>query len=488
MTVFEFTGWNNVLQGYFQKMLEVFRRAVPGFVVVAVAVPGMALAHASEQSFVLLLPTGLYTAGGVAAVALTALILVFLPDRATLALFRPLRLAPPPALRRTRRLGWRLRWRLVAGWLGCLAFLGLVWLGLRGPHDPTVNLLPIALWTVLWGILVPLQALTGNLWARFNPWAGPLLSARALGLRPLARLPARLGHWPALASLTAFGALLLIDPRAQDPHRLVVLASGYWALHLAGGLVFGPGWIGRAEVFAALSAAYARLVPLHAGRLGLPGWRIAAAPAPGASLAVLMAAMLALGSFDGLNETYFWFDLIGVNPLEFAGRTSVVGPNAAGLLAALPAMAAVFAACLWLGQRLGGGPGLGITFRTFAPALLPIALGYHIAHYLPGLLVELQYLPLALTDPLGRGADYLGIGEVHVTTGFFNRLDTVRVIWLAQAGAVVGGHVLAILLGHRLAIGLYGSTRRAVLAQAPLAAFMVGYTLFGLWLLASPRL
>ena len=29
--------------------------------------------------------------------------------------------------------------------------------------------------------------------------------------------------------------------------------------------------------------------------------------------------------------------------------------------------------------------------------------------------------------------------------------------------------------------------RRAVLGQAPLAAFMVAYTFFGLWLLASPR-
>jgi hypothetical protein len=74
-----------------------------------------------------------------------------------------------------------------------------------------------------------------------------------------------------------------------------------------------------------------------------------------------------------------------------------------------------------------------------------------------------------------------------VTTGFFNRLDTVRLIWLTQAGAVVAGHVVAILLGHVLALRMFGRHRRAAIAQAPLAALMVGYTLFGLWLLASPR-
>ena len=66
-------------------------------------------------------------------------------------------------------------------------------------------------------------------------------------------------------------------------------------------------------------------------------------------------------------------------------------------------------------------------------------------------------------------------------------LATVRVIWLTQAGAVIIGHVLAILVAHALALRLHGDHRRAMLSQLPLALFMVAYTLFGLWLLASPR-
>jgi ABC-type nitrate/sulfonate/bicarbonate transport system permease component len=130
---------------------------------------------------------------------------------------------------------------------------------------------------------------------------------------------------------------------------------------------------------------------------------------------------------------------------------------------------------------------LGDAFRLFAPSILPIALGYHIAHYLTAFLVDGQYLLAWTTDPLHRGWDLLGLGPHPVSTGFMNRQDTVRVIFLAQAGAVVVGHVLAILMAHALAVRAFGDSCRAALSQAPLAAFMVLYTLFGLWLLASPR-
>ena len=52
---------------------------------------------------------------------------------------------------------------------------------------------------------------------------------------------------------------------------------------------------------------------------------------------------------------------------------------------------------------------------------------------------------------------------------------------------MVAGHVIALLLAHAIAIRAGQSTRRAALAQAPLALFMVAYTVFGLWLLATPR-
>ena len=44
----------------------------------------------------------------------------------------------------------------------------------------------------------------------------------------------------------------------------------------------------------------------------------------------------------------------------------------------------------------------------------------------------------------------------------------------------------AVLLAHELARRSMPSKRALVLSQLPLAAVMVGYTLFGLWLLSTP--
>ncbi|MEQ8257347.1 MAG: hypothetical protein RH980_14970, partial [Roseovarius confluentis] len=57
---------------------------------------GMASAHASEQSFVLLLPTDVYISAGVASVVLTVLLLAVLPARAGEAVFSPVPLVRRP--------------------------------------------------------------------------------------------------------------------------------------------------------------------------------------------------------------------------------------------------------------------------------------------------------------------------------------------------------------------------------------------------------
>lgn len=449
-------------------------------VLAALCPPAPALAHATEGGFVLLLPTELYIAGGVATVALTVLLVSALPAPASGRLFAALPL-------------WRSRGRRWRRWLALpalLVFAAALVLGLLGPHDPSRNLLPLSVWTLFWLGMPVLHAFAGDFWRDLNPWVFPLRLCRRAGLHPPLRLPPALGHWLALASFFAFAAVLLAHPSPTDPEALAKMVASYWTVHFAGGLIFGPRWLRRAEGFAVLLGTYARLAPLapHRGRwrLGLPGWQIAKGRAPPPGLAVFALAILAVGSFDGLNETFFWYAILGLNPLEFPGRSAVVSETLAGLFLALPALIAGFGAAVWLGLRLAGrAPGAG--FAALGPAVLPIALGYHLAHYLPSALVEGQYLALALNDPLGRGANLLGLGDRHVTTGSFTSLSSVRAIFLAQAGAVVLGHVLAILLSHVLAFRLLGSQRGAAVSQLPLAALMVAYTLFGLWLLATPR-
>ncbi|SLN49196.1 hypothetical protein ROG8370_02171 [Roseovarius gaetbuli] len=440
-------------------------------------------AHASEQGFVLLLPTDAYIAAGGATVALTIVLLALLPGGLAAALFRPL------AMLRTRGVPLR----HVTSVLAAVGLGVLVWRGLVGSRDPLVNPMPLFVWVVWWIAMVSVQGLIGNHWRWSNPWTGPAAAiARLTGMRAPLRYPRRLGVWPGVVVFLAYAGFLLADPAPADPGRLAVIVGLYWYVTLAGLLLFGPVWMVRAEPLSILMRAYGRMSLLARARgrlaIGLPGWKVLCAPKVGLGLAVFILLILGSGSFDGLNETFWWMGVLGINPLEFPGRSAVIVPNLVGLLVANAALIAGFMVCLWLGERVAGGnEPLARVFCRYAPTILPIALAYHIAHYLTSFLVDGQYVLKALNDPLGRGADLLGLADYHVTTGFLNTPGTVKVIWLAQAGTVVAGHVIAILLAHAVAMQHIHSTRRAVLGQAPLALFMVLYTVFGLWLLASPR-
>ncbi|RKF13466.1 hypothetical protein D6850_14290 [Roseovarius spongiae] len=445
--------------------------------------PGRAAAHAAEQGFVLLLPWDVYITVGAGCVALTVLILALVPDGLVRAAFRGRALWRTP-----RGVG-----RHGASLLSAGVLVALVLAGLRGGGDPLTNPLPLTVWTVWWIGMVSVQGLICDHWRWTNPWTGPAaLMARATGERAPLRYPRALGHWPGIVILVAFCGFLLADPAPADPRRLAVIVGGYWLAMLGGLALFGPVWLLRVEAVSILMRLYGRLAMLgrRKGRLalGLPGWRIARGPRWPLGAGLFALLLLGGGSFDGLNETFWWLGRIGVNPLEFPGRSAVIGSTLAGLVAADAALIAVFAVSTWLGVRLaGGGVGTRAAIRAFAPAILPIALGYHIAHYLVSFLVDGQYVLAWLSDPLGRGWDLLNLGAHSVTTGFLNSQGSVRAIWLSQAGAVVIGHVIAILLAHALALDLYADRRRAVLSQLPLAVFMVAYTTFGLWLLASPK-
>ena len=448
-----------------------------------ILVAGQAFAHASEQGFVLLLPTDIYSAAGMAVVALTVILLAVLPSWVATRLFHPFAIIPRPDIALHH----------VTSCLSALLVAFLVWRGLTGTHDPLVNPLPLFIWVVWWVAMVSLQGIIGNHWRWTNPWTGPAaVLGRLTGSTALMRYPSVLGYAPGIVIFLGFGGFLLADPAPTDPGRLALVVGGYWYLTLMGVTLFGPRWMVRGEALTILMRAYARvgLLGRLRGRIavGLWGWQGLTRPQVSGGLAVFIVLMLGTGSFDGVNETFLWMGFLGINPLEFPGRSAVITQNLVGMLVANLALITVFAACLALGERLAGTRRpIAEAVRLFAPSLLPIALAYHIAHYLTVLLVDGQYVIAWLTDPLNTGADLLGLGDFHVTTGFLNTPATVKLIWLTQAGAVVIGHVIAILLAHAVAVRGHGSNWRAILGQAPLAAFMIGYTFFGLWLLASPR-
>jgi hypothetical protein len=461
--------------------------------------PTQALAHASDRGHILLLPTGHYLVGGAAAVALTFLVLLFVPQQ---ALERPF------------------RWRLALGTLpdglrlpvSALSFAFLVFLvaaGFLGSSDPLTNPLPLMIWAMFWVGLTLAQSAFGDLWRWLDPWYAPWRLLAALTGWRVERdvLPGRLGYWPALVQFFAFAWFELVYPAPDDPLILARAVSIYFAVNLGAMLVLGhEAWSRQGECLSAFLRMVARLGVFEGrieggGRLRLllclPGAKLVDAPALPASGALFLLLALSSVSFDGLMRTFFWLGLIGINPLEFPGRSAVMVSSSLGLALAFALLAAAFFAAVAAGEKLAGskvgdkGGGRGRDGMASAGGLLvwsivPIATAYHVAHYLPSLMVDAQYALAALGDPFRRRPDLFGSPHLHVHAGVLMGADRVWLIWNLQAGAIVAGHLLAVLVAHVVAFRCHGAAGAATRSQLPLALLMIGYTVLGLWLLAAP--
>ncbi|RWH87830.1 MAG: hypothetical protein EOR80_21060, partial [Mesorhizobium sp.] len=451
--------------------------------------PTPAFAHASDRGHVLLLPTGYYVAGGALAVAASFLVLALLPSDFPARFWR----------RRLPLFAFGDGARATVSLISFAGFAILIAAGLFGSRALLSNPLPLTVWTLLWVGLVLLQGLLGNLWSWLSPWYGPWRVISSLfGAHGTWRPPRWLGCWPGVVLFFAFAWFELIDPAPDDPARLAWAAGLYWLLSFAAMLVFGyRDWSRRGEFLTVFFAMVARFALLErneverneGGRLSLcwPGAKLRdTAPLSLSGIAFLLLALSSV-SFDGLSKTFFWLGLFGLNPLEFAGRTATIGIGTFGLVLTFVLLAAAFILAIVLGQRLAGSRhSLGQAAGLLVWSIVPIALAYHVAHYLTALLVDGQYAMAALSDPFALGWNLFGTADMQIDAGAAAGAGSAWWLWNFQAGVIIIGHMLAVLVAHGLAWRLHPVPARAALSQFPLTVLMIAYTVFGLWLLATP--
>jgi hypothetical protein len=122
------------------------------------------------------------------------------------------------------------------------------------------------------------------------------------------------------------------------------------------------------------------------------------------------------------------------------------------------------------------------TAGLFVLTLVPIAIAYHLAHYLSFLAMAGQYLIPLASDPFGFGWDLFGTRNHFVRIG----LVDARAVWYLSIGAIVIGHVIAVYLAHCVAMQAYPDRRVALRSQWPMVALMIGYTMTSLWIIAQP--
>jgi hypothetical protein len=343
-----------------------------------------------------------------------------------------------------------------------------------GPAETSRNLAPWVLYVTFWVGLVPASLLLGPVWRVANP-----LRLLHRGLRRLAPSPREapglpaLGLWPAAAFLVVFLWLELVYPGRAEPATVAVFLIGYAVVQLGLALRFGASWFAQGDGFEVYSTLIAGLAPWarrEDGRLVLcnPLANATAVPAvPG--LAAVVVVLLGSTAFDGLSRTVFW----------------QTGPGAAddtlsGTLG-LAVMIALVGALYVVGSRLSGwlaGQPEDVQPRRYAATVIPIALGYTVAHYFSLLMLDGQTTWILASNPFAwTGVDLLGTYD--------NTVDLTAVssdvIALVQVGAVVLGHVVGVTLAHERA--LLSARRARASDQLPLVIVMVLFTIGGLGLL-----
>ena len=163
-----------------------------------------------------------------------------------------------------------------------------------------------------------------------------------------------------------------------------------------------------------------------------------------------------------------------------------MAPNTLGFLVLFVGLGLAYVGAVRLFALLAGAK-LPLTrlVARFAVPLVPIACGYHFAHYLPVFLVDVQYAMRAASDPLARGWDLFGTRDLPVVTSFLSDPERVYAIWHSQVALIVGAHVAGVVIAHALALRLMGQAPRTA-SQLPMLGLMIGYTVLGLWLLSAP--
>lgn len=472
-------------------------------------------AHGFGKRYDLPIPLWLYLTGAGLAVGLSFVVMVFAARRApgVDGIWRrdPLRhralawLGHPVLLNAVRAFG-----------VG--VFLLVIVAGALGNQAVFKNIAPVTVWVLWWVGMAFVSALAGNLWDLLNPWSTLWRWGAALRL-PVMRggtkrrdWPARCGVWPAFVLFLVFAWIELVWEHSEHPRAIALLIVAYSLITWTGMAVYGRrAWLAGGEAFSVVFGYMARFAPLHgeqtdgAPRLWLRPWAAGLLPerAELASGTAVVLAMLAIVSFDGLTETPLWAGIVEAGwvfyvdqtlgadqTFEAVARVDKMQPTVlaaiatAGLGLLMLVFWLVYRAFAWAMRAMSGRaePGTAAIAHWFVVTLIPIAIAYHLAHYLSFLLIAGQYAIPLISDPLGRGWDLFGTKLYFLDIGIVD----ARFVWILSVSAIVAGHIMAVYLAHVTALRIYGDTRPALRSQIPMMVLMVGYTMVSLWILAQP--
>ena len=438
-------------------------------------VAGNGLTLSKQPRDPLAIPRWLYLATGGATIGASALLASFVTDRAFIASLHEWNWSAPAIDRWWQSIVW------VGHGLGPVTLLLAVYLGYAGPQLPTASVTILVAFVGVRAALPMIAYLVGNVWPVLNPWR-TLALLLPTGHR---KYPTSFQRWPAVIGLLVLVWVEVIFPVSTVPTVLATATLGYSVATLSGAVLFGPdAWFKNADPLSVLFRLFGSVAPIqrHDGafHVQLPGSGLTdlESVSDESDVAFIIALIWEL-TFSGFTTTS-----VGATTIETLVRGISFGFVDVGIRAVFVYTVlfvcgyALFFAAYWYAGRLTRQRlQTYITSRTillrFAPPLLAIAAGYHIAHYL-SLFVSLSpAFLMAISSPLTPPANPLVLSP----PSWFGALDIAFVLV---------GHLLAIWTAHAVAYDLFPSRLDAIRSQYPFIAVMIGYTVISLWILSLP--
>jgi hypothetical protein len=410
-------------------------------------------------------PTWLFLATGGAVIGASGLLATFVTDRRFVdtlhAWHRSLPLRVPRPL------------DLAVGLLGVLLLVGVVVLAVTGPGLGNANFGVLVVFVGGRAGLVMLSYLLVNPYAALDPFR------RITGVLPngFVTYPERLGTWPAVGGLLGLIWIEIVVPVIDVPETLAVVVVCYTLYTVAGGVVFGPAdWFRYADPLAVLFRFFGAVAPVQRVDGGyevvLPGARLRDADVvtETGGVAFVIALVWEL-TYSGFVTT----------PPGVATVSALVGlglpPRLVYLLLLLVGFG-LFVGAYWVATewaRRTADSYLSARYLSvrFAPPLLAIAAGYHLAHYFTFFLSLSPSLAAVLATPLSPPLPPIQLG----LPGWMGGLDVAFVL---------AGHVLAVWAAHAASFSVFPGRLQAIRSQLPFVLVMILYTTLSLWLLSLP--
>lgn len=459
---------------------------------VFVMTPCDAVAHAFGSRYDLPLPLGLYLAAAGAAVLLSfAGALVFLRH----GKMRLMSVDVPVG-------------RLVAGtadkFLGAAGlFLFLLVLGAAafGPPEAVNNFATVWIWVIWWVGYLLLSALAVSTWPAVDPFrriAGSL-SPLIRGRSNQPRILADVAGWLAPIGIFAIAWLELVSDMSENPAAMGFLVAVYLAIAVAGNTAYGAAWFNTADPISRVFMVFGRMAPASASGSGSLRFRplgegLLDGPPPPRGEIALVTGLIGIVLFDGLSETPAWAAVLDFVSESESLRPALLWLRGEGVdllklvrTAGLVVTIASFMGAYWsliLAMRAIVGPGHSISSlgHDFCGSLLPIAVAYHLSHYISYLMIAGQLILPAASDPFGLGWNLFGTRNwsIDITV-----IGAEQVWWIAFV-SLIAGHGLSVIVAHRRALQVFSDRRMAAMSQLPMTLAMVGLTVLSLWILSQP--